>query len=69
MTGGTVFLLALIALFFYIYWLPSLIAARRQHPDRHAIFALNLFFGATLVGWVIALIWAKRGIPVDVRYR
>jgi len=38
--------------------LPAIIAGRRHHPNATAITALNLFLGWTLVGWVVALVWA-----------
>jgi Superinfection immunity protein len=40
-----------------LYFLPSILAWRRQH-HLAAIFALNLFLGWTLVGWVGALVLA-----------
>lgn len=40
------------------YFLPTIIAKSRRRPNTGAIFALNLFVGWTLVGWVIALVWA-----------
>jgi hypothetical protein len=51
---GFPILAALIALFF----LPSIVARSRDHPDATAIFALNVFLGWTVVGWAIALVWA-----------
>lgn len=47
-----------IALFIVIYFLPSIVASRRQHNNFIAIFILNLFLGFTLLGWVGALVWA-----------
>jgi hypothetical protein len=41
-----------------IYFLPSIIAYRRKHKNLLAIFALNIFFGWTLFGWVGALVWS-----------
>jgi Superinfection immunity protein len=41
-----------------LYFLPTLIANGRHLPERAGIFLLNLFLGWTLIGWVIALIWA-----------
>jgi len=41
-----------------LYFLPTLIASGRHLPERTGIFLLNLFFGWTLIGWVIALIWS-----------
>ena len=41
-----------------VYFAPSLIALLRKRSNRMAIFALNLFLGWTLIGWVVALVWA-----------
>lgn len=40
------------------YFLPAVIAKVRGKRNMGAIFALNLFLGWTLVGWVIAFVWA-----------
>lgn len=42
----------------YIYFLPSVIAHKRNHHNRKAILVLNLFLGFTLIGWVVSLSWA-----------
>ena len=42
----------------YFYFLPSIIARRKK--DKLAIFALNLLAGWSLIGWIIALVWALR---------
>lgn len=41
-----------------IYFAPAIVASNRGHRNFSAIFVLNLFLGWTLVGWVIALVWA-----------
>lgn len=41
-----------------IYFLPGLIASRRNHNNMISIFLLNLFLGWTFLGWVTALIWS-----------
>ncbi len=51
---GSIYVILLIG----IYFLPSIVAARRKHVNFTAIFILNLFLGFTLFGWVFALIWA-----------
>ena len=51
---GAIYVILLIG----IYFLPSIVAARRKHVNFTAIFILNLFLGFTLFGWVFALIWA-----------
>ena len=43
-----------------VYCLPMIVAIRYRHCRRKAITALNLLLGWTLVGWVIALLWASR---------
>jgi hypothetical protein len=37
---------------------PTLVAQRRRHRQADAIFAINLFLGWTLLGWIVALVWA-----------
>lgn len=40
----------------FVYFIPSIIGARKSNGC--AIFVLNLFLGWSLIGWVIALVWA-----------
>jgi uncharacterized membrane protein YqaE (UPF0057 family) len=47
----------LIILSLALYFIPAIVAWRRQN-HLAAIFALNLFLGWTLVGWVAALVLA-----------
>ena len=46
------------AVFIALYFLPGFVAAMRGHHNVAAIVVLNLFLGWTLVGWVVALVWA-----------
>ena len=39
-----------------LYFLPAIVG--RNHKQAAAITLLNLLLGWTLIGWVIALIWA-----------
>jgi hypothetical protein len=41
-----------------IYFVPTIVANRRGHNQRLAILMLNIFLGWTLLGWVVALVWA-----------
>jgi hypothetical protein len=43
---------------FIAYWVPTLAANSNRHRNRAAIGMLNLFLGWTVIGWVVALIWA-----------
>ena len=49
---GVIFLVIGITL----YFLPTIIGRNKRNAG--AIFALNLLLGWTLVGWVVALVWA-----------
>jgi hypothetical protein len=44
-----------------LYFLPAIIG--RDKHDAAAIFLLNLFLGWTVIGWVIALLWACAAEP------
>ncbi len=44
----------------FLYFLPWLSAIERDSPQRTAIGLTNLFFGWSLLGWVIALIWSAK---------
>ncbi|HMK31233.1 MAG TPA: superinfection immunity protein [Terriglobales bacterium] len=51
-----------------LYFLPTIIAAVRSKRDTLAIFLLNFFLGWTLVGWIVALVWAaKQDLPAPAR--
>jgi hypothetical protein len=52
------YVIATIITWALIYLLPSIVASGRRHHNALAIFVLDLFFGWTLLGWVIALVWA-----------
>jgi hypothetical protein len=53
---------------FVMYFLPSIIAVIRSKRDLLSIFLLNFFLGWTMIGWIIALVWAaKTEVPAAVR--
>jgi hypothetical protein len=54
------FVIALVV-FLAIYFLPWIVAYRRNHPSGGGIIALNLLLGWTFIGWVISLVWALSG--------
>jgi hypothetical protein len=45
----------------FLYFLPAIIAAHRDHPSRTSILIVNTFLGFTVIGWVICLIWSLSG--------
>jgi hypothetical protein len=44
-----------------LYFLPALIARKRNLLNTTSVFIVNLFLGWTLIGWVGALAWALAG--------
>lgn len=56
-------LLITAAVIFCLYFMPTIIANSRKHPNETSILLLNLFLGWTLVGWVIALVWSASAVP------
>lgn len=43
------------------YLIPSLIANARRHRNANSIFVFNIFFGWSILGWVVALMWSVSG--------
>jgi hypothetical protein len=53
---------------FAMYFLPSIVAIARNKRDTTAILLLNIFLGWSVIGWIVALVWAvKTDVPVMVR--
>jgi CHASE2 domain-containing sensor protein len=46
------------ALLAVLHFAPTFIAVNRRHPRRIAIFVINLLFGWTIIGWIVALVWS-----------
>lgn len=45
----------------FLYFVPAIIAHNKR--DFTAIFIVDLLFGWTFIGWIIALIWACAAEP------
>ncbi len=56
-----IILIAVVA--FVIHFLPVFVAGSRHAKNFWWIFLINFFFGWTLIGWVIALVWALQDEP------
>lgn len=41
-----------------LYMIPSYVAYSRGHKNKEGVFAVNLIFGGTMIGWGIALVWS-----------
>ena len=57
----------LVAILLILYFLPSFIGYSRRHPSCHAILALNILLGWTLLGWVVAIVWALKSHKSQVQ--
>lgn len=56
-------LLIISAIVFPIAFLPSIIAFRKEHPNRWLILAINGFLGPIGgLGWLLALVWAMKAV-------
>ena len=50
--------LAFCALMVVLYFIPTLVALMRGHPNAAPIVVVNVLFGWSLIGWGIALAWS-----------
>ena len=57
--------LLLLLLIATLYFMPTIVAYRRGHHNKKAIFLLNLFLGITGIGWVGALVWAATTVNLQ----
>jgi hypothetical protein len=57
-THSTVLFFALVILFLYGYFVPTIIAYSRGAYHRLGIFIINLGLGYTGIGYLFALLWA-----------
>lgn len=51
--------LAVFLLLLAFYFLPYVVAAARKHHNTPAILVFNLLLGWTVIGWILALVWAS----------
>ena len=54
----TIYGLIALAIIVCLYFFPTIMASLRQHNNVEAIGALNFLLGWTMLGWIIAFIWA-----------
>jgi Superinfection immunity protein len=40
------------------YFIPSVVAFLRAHRSKVAILTLNILLGWSVIGWIVALVWA-----------
>jgi hypothetical protein len=63
-----IFAVAALFLVLYIYFLPTITAIKKNSPYKTAAIIVNVLFGVTLLGWIIALVLASKQQPPPVIY-
>jgi hypothetical protein len=48
-----------------LYFLPTIVAVRRQKTNLTAIAVVNVLLGWSVIGWIIAMVWAVSTQVVD----
>jgi len=48
-----------------LYFLPTIIGASRHKTNLVGIFLVNFFLGWSVIGWIVALVWAVSTERVD----
>lgn len=61
---GVIQFLLIYALAFVLYFLPSIVGWSK--PNVNGIILLNFFLGWTLIGWVVAMVWAVSDAPAPI---
>jgi len=57
--GGSIVVTVIVLLLAVIlYFLPVIVAYKRQHPYIIFILLLDLFLGWSLLGWAVAMVWS-----------
>ena len=49
-----------------LYMLPTILAARADHPNTTSIAIINVALGWSLIGWIVALVWAIKTVETPV---
>jgi len=58
------FAVIIAAVVFALYFLPTIVAVATKSRHSAAVFVIDLFFGWTFIGWVVALAMGVSGQPV-----
>ena len=55
----------LVTFIYVIYFIPFIVANLKKHTNELGIFVVNLAFGWTFLGWIVALVWSLVN-PIEV---
>ena len=59
-----VFYLFIIILSIFIYFIPTIIACKKDHKNKMIIFVVNLLSGYSIIGWIISFVWALSNFDI-----
>ena len=62
---GLVFAVAFVFIALALYFLPAIIAYKRNHHNRLAILMVDLLVGWSFLGWCVALVWACTAVKQE----
>ena len=62
MDAQMLFMIGVLIVAVYMFLLPAAVAYRRHHHHKMAIFAMNVLFGWTGIGWGVALVWSLTAV-------
>lgn len=62
-----VLMMTFLAVLFFLYWLPTMVAVLRRTSSALGVAAINFFLGWTVIGWIVALILALAAYPAQER--
>ncbi len=57
--------MSFILFLFAMYWLPTIIAVVRHTHSALGVAMVNFFTGWTVIGWIVALVWALAASPAQ----
>ena len=55
--------MSILLFLFAMYWLPTIIAVARQTHSALGVAMVNFLTGWTVIGWIVALVWALGASP------
>ncbi len=54
-----------LTIFGLVFFLPTIVAFKRKHPNRFLILVINVLAGWTGIAWLVALIWAMNKVHIS----
>lgn len=58
------FYLFIIILSIFIYFIPTIIACKKDHKNKMIIFVVNLLSGYSIIGWIVSFVWALSNFDI-----